>query len=198
MRTPQQDRSSSSTERMLDATLELLGEGGLSAVTVAAVAERAGTSNGSLYHRFRGRSGLLLAAQDRALGWIEQETAAAFRRADDEPDDELAVRLLVEAALGIFRSHHATMRSFLVEARGHAEHDERTVATSHALARLVTGWLRERFDVGVEDAEAAWRILFALGAAESLFDEDQISPTRLTEHDLATSVTRAIRAVVHP
>lgn len=183
---------------MLDATLELLGEGGLAAVTVAAVAERAGTSNGSLYHRFRGRSGLLLAAQDRALGWIEQETAAAFRRADDEADDEQAVRLLVEAALDIFRAHHATLRSFLVEARGQAEHDARSVATSHALARLVTGWLQERFGVGAADAEAAWRILFALGAAEALFDEDQVSPTRLTQDELATAVTRALQAVVHP
>jgi len=52
MRTPLQDRSTSSADRMLEATLDLLETGGLPAVTVAAVAVRAGTSNGSLYHRF--------------------------------------------------------------------------------------------------------------------------------------------------
>ena len=67
MRTPLQTRSTSSADRMLEATLELLEHGGLTSVTVAAVAQRAGTSNGSLYHRFGDRGGLLQAAQDRAV-----------------------------------------------------------------------------------------------------------------------------------
>ena len=67
VRTPLQTRSTSSSDRMLEATRELLETGGLQAVTVAAVADRAGTSNGSLYHRFGDRAGLLQAAQDRAL-----------------------------------------------------------------------------------------------------------------------------------
>ena len=95
MRTPLQSRSATSADRMLDATLDLLAEGGLGAVTVAAVARAARTSNGSLYHRFGDRAGLLLAAQDRALGAIETQTLAAFARADAEPatdaGDEAAV-----------------------------------------------------------------------------------------------------------
>ncbi|MFC6344921.1 helix-turn-helix domain-containing protein, partial [Nocardioides hankookensis] len=65
MRTPLQTRSTSSADRMLEATLELLEAGGLQAVTVAAVAQHARTSNGSLYHRFGDRAGLLRAAQER-------------------------------------------------------------------------------------------------------------------------------------
>src|SRR6478609_11216450 len=125
MRTPVQSRSESSADRMLAATLDLLAGGGLAAVTVAAVAKAAGASNGSLYHRFGDRSGLLLAAQDLALGRIEAATAAAFARADAEPDDDRALRLLATAALDIFATHRGAMRAYLVEAQGQTAFDDR-------------------------------------------------------------------------
>ena len=115
MRTPLQTRSESSADRMLAATLALLDEGGPGAVTVAAVARAAGASNGSLYHRFGDRHGLLLAAQARALGTIEAETATAFAEADTEPDDEQAVALLATAAVDLFVRHGGSLRAFLVD-----------------------------------------------------------------------------------
>ncbi|MEP9364033.1 TetR/AcrR family transcriptional regulator [Nocardioides sp. CN2-186] len=196
MRTPLQTRSSSSADRMLDATLELLEAGGLQAVTVAAVAQLAETSNGSLYHRFGDRAGLLLAAQDRALSTIETETAAAFARADAEPDDTRALRLLADAALDIFTRHRGPMRAFLVEGQGDAGLEQRNERSSHLLARTVCGWLRSRFDASPADAEAAWRILFALGASQALFDDAQVSPGTVGADALADAVARAIGAVV--
>lgn len=198
MRTPQQTRSTSSTDRMLDATLALLGRGGLQAVTVAAVASAAGASNGSLYHRFRDRTGLLVAAQDRALTVIEAATADAFRRADGEPDDLRAIGLLVQAALGIFEAHRPAMRAFLVEGQGLEEFEERNVRSSHLLATTVVEWLVSRFGTARSDAEATYRILFALGATNALFDDEQISPGALTGAALADAVTRALVAVVRP
>lgn len=198
MRTPLQSRSTASADQMLEATLELLETGGLSAVTVAAVAQRAGTSNGSLYHRFGDRSGLLLAAQDRALSTIERETAAAFARADVETDGDRALRLLARAALDIFARHRGPMRAFLVEGQGSAELQRRNERSSHLLATTVTGWLRGRFDASRPDAEAAWRILFALGASQALFDEAQVSPGTLGAATFAEAVARAVRAVVDP
>lgn len=195
MRTPSQTRSESSADRMLAATLDLLGSGGLAAVTVAAVATAAGTSNGSLYHRFGDRGGLLLAAQDVALGRIETATAAAFARADAEPDDERALALLAGSALDIFAEHRAAMRAFLVEAQGQPGFEERNVRSSHALAVTVVGWLRRRFGTTRADAEAAWRILFALGAAQALFDDAQVSPGRLSRDDFADAVARAVGAL---
>lgn len=180
---------------MLEATLDLLESGGLQAVTVAAVAERAGTSNGSLYHRFGGRLGLLLAAQDRALSAIEADTAAAFARADAEPDDDRALHLLARAALDIFGRHRGAMRAFLVEGQGQPETEARNVRSSHLLAATVTGWLRARFDARAEDAEAAYRILFALGASQALFEDAQVSPGVLDEQVFADAVARAVRAV---
>jgi len=195
MRTPVQTRSESSADRMLAATLDLLAAGGLGAVTVAAVATAAGTSNGSLYHRFGDRTGLLLAAQDLALGRIETATAAAFARADAEPDDERALALLATAALDIFAAHRGAMRAFLVEGQGLPDHEERNVRSSHLLAATVTDWLRTRFATSPADAEAAWRILFALGAAEALFDDAQVSPGRLSRPDFARAVARAVGAL---
>lgn len=183
---------------MLEATLVLLGEGGLQAVTVAAVARAARTSNGSLYHRFGDRTGLLVAAQDRALGAIETATAEAFVRADEESDDGAAIALLVQAALGIFDDHRPAMRAFLVEGQGVEEFDERNERSAHLLARTVVEWLVARFGTPRPDAEATYRILFALGATHALFDDDQISPGTLSTAALADAVTRAIAAIVTP
>lgn len=196
MRTPVQARSETSAEAMVEATLALLAEGGVAAVTVAAVARRAGTSNGSLYHRFGGRDGLLLAAQDAGLRAIETATAEAFAAADTEPDDERALALLSHAALAIFAAHRGTMRAFLVETRGRAAYDARSEATSHALAALVTDWLVRRFGATPDDAEAAYRLLFALGATQALVDDGQVSTGALPAQALTDALARAIGAVV--
>lgn len=64
-------------ERVLDAVEELLAEGGRSAVTIRALGERAGASNGSIYHSF----GSLDAVLGRA--WLRRaEQFLALQRAD--------------------------------------------------------------------------------------------------------------------
>lgn len=196
MRTPLQTRSESSADRMLAATLALLDEGGQAAVTVAAVARAAGTSNGSLYHRFGDRHGLLLAAQARALSTIEAKTATAFAEADTEPDDERAVALLAAAAVDLFVRHRGSLRAFLVDAVESEEVQAASTAFTHRLAGTVAQWLQQRFDCGVPAAQAAWRMLFALGASRALFDDDAISATPLSPGALADALGRAVLAVV--
>lgn len=196
MRTPLQSRSESSAERMLAATLRLLDEGGTPAVTVAAVAHAAATSNGSLYHRFGDRHGLLRAAQDRVLATIETETASAFARADAETDDEQAVGLLAATAVDLFGRHRGAMRAFLVDDGESAEIEAASTAFTHRLAAAVTAWLRDRFEAEPGDAEAAWRLLFGLGASRALFDDAQVSPSPVTGEALAASLSRAVLAVV--
>src|SRR5690348_7598380 len=51
---------------MLDAAEQLAVEGGVTAVTIRAVAERAGISNGAIYHAFGSRGGLVGRAWVRA------------------------------------------------------------------------------------------------------------------------------------
>jgi AcrR family transcriptional regulator len=53
-------------DAMLDAAEQLAVEGGVSAVTIRAVSERAGISNGAIYHAFGSRGGLVGRAWIRA------------------------------------------------------------------------------------------------------------------------------------
>lgn len=195
MRTPLQERSASSSDRMLGATAALLDRGGLAAVTVAAVAREAGTSNGSLYHRFGDRTGLLLATQDRLLAAIEAETVAAFERADAEPDDARAVRLLARAAVELYGAHRPALRAFLVEGREVEAFVARNTAWSHAVAATITGWLRGRLGASGADAEASYRIIHALGVTQALVDDAQVSPTPVTPGHLADALARAVLAI---
>lgn len=147
-------------------------------------------------HRFGDRAGLLRAAQERALDRIEAETAAAFAEADGEPSDDRALRILADAALRIFADHRPALRAFLVEAQGDPSLEGRTQGSAHALAGAVTGWLRARFGSSAADAEAAWRMLFALAASQALFADTQVSPGRLEREALGEALARAVEAVV--
>jgi len=53
-------------DAMLDAAEQLAVEGGVTAVTIRAVSERAGISNGAIYHAFGSRGGLVGRARVRA------------------------------------------------------------------------------------------------------------------------------------
>ena len=65
-------RSARVRRAVLDAVVELLGEGGVRAVTIAEVAKRSGVNASSIYRRWRSIDALILdAAQDLSLGAIE-------------------------------------------------------------------------------------------------------------------------------
>lgn len=102
------------TDRILDATRDLVLAGGPRAVSVAAIAAASGAPVGTLYHRFATRDGILAAAWLRGLERFRQPlidahaaggedpvaagtamAAAAVRFAETHPDDArllLAVR----------------------------------------------------------------------------------------------------------
>jgi AcrR family transcriptional regulator len=79
-------------DAMLDAAEELAVEGGVKAVTIRAVSERAGISNGAIYHAFGSRGGLVGRAWVRAA----RRFLALQRQAVDAEDDP--VRAVVAAA----------------------------------------------------------------------------------------------------
>ncbi|WP_036144627.1 TetR/AcrR family transcriptional regulator [Luteibacter sp. 9135] len=58
-RAPQQERGRKRQEAIIDATAALIAEGGVDSVTMQAVAQRASSSVGSMYHFFRNREQLL-------------------------------------------------------------------------------------------------------------------------------------------
>ncbi|MFL6087934.1 MAG: TetR/AcrR family transcriptional regulator [Mycobacterium sp.] len=77
---------------MLDAAEELAVEGGVKAVTIRAVSERAGISNGAIYHAFGSRGGLVGRAWVRAA----RRFLALQKQAVDAEDEP--VRAVIAAA----------------------------------------------------------------------------------------------------
>lgn len=68
---PRQRRSREVMERVLEAAQALLVDDGLEGLTIAGVAERAGTSVGGVYRRFRDKDHLLAAVKTRLLEELE-------------------------------------------------------------------------------------------------------------------------------
>lgn len=187
MRRPQQSRSELSAERMLDAAAALLEDGGLAAVTVAAVAERAGASNGSLYHRFGDRAGLLHALHARSFDAMLQDTAQAFLAADALSDDDDAARHLAAAALAIFGRHRAAMRAFLVEVADDPAVESRNAEVTEGIRAVVVDWLIRRFGASPAGAEDAFALLYSLGASQALVGPTTMSPDAVAAAVLAVS-----------
>ena len=187
MKKPVQPRSEASAEAMVAAALDLLARGGLTAVTVAAVAERSGASNGSLYHRFGDRAGLLRAVHERGFGAMLHETGHAFAEADTEPDDERATLRLGAAALEIMAGHRALIRAFLVDLAGEPDVAARNAVYTADLRATVTGWLVRRLGATAPAADDAFRLLFSVAIAQALVAEDAPHPEALARAVVAVS-----------
>jgi hypothetical protein len=65
VRPPKQERSRKTLERIVAAALELLQESGVEGTTVSDIVDRANTSVGSFYARFKGKDDLLRYLRDR-------------------------------------------------------------------------------------------------------------------------------------
>ncbi len=80
---------------VLDAAWELARDGPLDAVTIAAVTARSGMSNGSFYHHFGGRSGLVEALYGEVIAACLAEVSAALdARPAAQVVPDLAIRYL--------------------------------------------------------------------------------------------------------
>ena len=75
-------RNADVRERLVDAALRVLNEGGPGELTVRRIAEAAGSSTMGVYSRFGGRTGVLDALYRRGFDLLEA-TLAAVPEADD-------------------------------------------------------------------------------------------------------------------
>lgn len=74
---PRQERGQRRIDALLDAAAALIGEVGAEAVTVQALAARAGASKGSMYHFFPDRESVFLALAERHIAALRASLAAA-------------------------------------------------------------------------------------------------------------------------
>jgi AcrR family transcriptional regulator len=130
---PQNARSRRTSGALLRATRDLIDQQGFEALTMAAVAERAGVSRRAVYLHFSTRTELVTALY-RSLGHTE-DLAASLQAVWDSGD---AVTALREWAMHIARSHPrilATLRA--VEGARHTDPD-----AAELWATTQTNWHR--------------------------------------------------------
>jgi len=131
---PKQRRSRRTLERIVSASLDILGGDGPDALTVQAIVERAGSSVGSFYARFAGKEDLLDYLGER----VWREAAARWDEALASRDwSGLDLRHLVEGSVRLLGDVGSTHASYL-EALGRA-HRARDDAYASFHAHVLAG-----------------------------------------------------------
>ncbi len=184
---PRNARSQRTRAALLAAVRGLLEEEGYEALTMAAVAERAGVSRRAIYLHFNSRSELAAALFDY-VG--EQEGLAdSLRRVWESPD---AVAALDEWARHLARYHprilavdRAVDRVRQVDSDA-AQHRAWVNANQQRAARTLAGWLYQEGRLAAPwTVDTATDMLWALmgsDVTERLIVEQQWPPERFAEH----------------
>jgi AcrR family transcriptional regulator len=174
--------------QLLDAALDVLTEGGFGAVTVEAVAQRAGVTRPVVYGAFGDLEGLMLALIDR-----EEMTALAplLEIVGGDPGDVDPERFLIDAILAFLRAvrtNPRTWRLVLMPPRGSSVELRRRIQRSR---RLVAERVTALLDWGIArrggpsglDHELAARLIVAAGedaARLMLAHPRRFPPERMT------------------
>jgi AcrR family transcriptional regulator len=184
---PQNARSRRTCSALLAATRELLEEQGFEALTMAAVAKRAGVSRRAIYLHFASRAELLTAL----FGYLGQseDIAGSLRRVWEAPD---AAAALQEWAWHLARIHPriiAVSRAVDRVRRSDPEAAafwERSMSNWYAGCRRLVAWLEQENRLAPPwTADTAADMLWALmsfDVLERLLVDRRWSPERYAEH----------------
>lgn len=136
-RAPRQARGRERVDRVLDAAAALVGEVGYEAVTTNAIAERAGTSIGSLYQFFPNKQAILRALAARYLDALQPLCDELFAPEHAAlPLDEAIARIVDRLS-----AFHAAQPGF--QAVFYGSHGSPELA---AAAQALTGTILERLE----------------------------------------------------
>jgi AcrR family transcriptional regulator len=164
MHLPRQSRSRETLTRLLDAAEAVLGEGGLEAATVPAIARHAGLSVGAVYRRFSDKDALLRAVYFRLFGRAREQNAAMLN-----PELYRGVALetvlaaMVRGMVQYYREHRTLLQAMQTYAESHADAEFRRRAAElndDALTQFAALAGSKREEVRHPDPDAAVR--FAL------------------------------------
>ncbi|NUK02495.1 TetR/AcrR family transcriptional regulator [Streptomyces lunaelactis] len=143
-----------SRERLLQATVELVGERGFEATTLADIADRAGSARGLVSYYFPGKRQLLQSAVHRLMHLTLE---AELEREPRTEDGRERLARAVDAILGLAVDHPVLMRTHMsgvLQAQGFVQCPEQ-----QRLAFLLRDTV-ERY--GSEDVDADYPLLRAL------------------------------------
>ena len=167
IRPPVQRRSREAWNRVLDAGVDLIEEGGYDAFTIAAVCGRAQVAPRALYARADNKDALFLAVYEHGMARVlaDQAVLADEERWRDLPPDQLAVQVVTEVAAIFFR-HADFLRAVVLISGVHAEVYRRGARYSRQLGDQVSSLLlRARDAIDNPDPETA--VLAAFNAVFS-------------------------------
>jgi AcrR family transcriptional regulator len=182
---------------MLDAAEALLAEGGPDALTINAVVERSGVSNGSLYARFGDRRGMLAAVQDRFLDRLQLGMGAALQRVEQQRELDAVIRMLVEMFYDTFAGNRGTFNAFMMQTLPLTEFRERGRQATQLAAAAVVDVIQARSEQvqhpdPTRAADFVFRTLFALGTQLAMFDDDETTGTALGRDNWIDETSRMI------
>ncbi len=198
LRQPLQARSQDSTDRMLDAAIAILDRTGLAGLTIAAVGKEAGVATGTIYHRFRDRRAVLIAAQHRFLTGLEDElltTTAPIWYVDD--DDDFLSQLL-EAFDQLFTQHRNAFRAFMLTSDEDEELRKRGTESGRRFAAFLADRLTQRFNCSQDAADSAFRIMFSDAVLGAMFTPTEVSPSPADRAQRLDHLKSAIHALLKP
>jgi AcrR family transcriptional regulator len=173
-RPPKQARSRDTLERIAQAALDLMDEGGVENATVAAITARAGVSVGSFYARFAGKDDLIRYLQDRIWAEARNRWDASLKAHDWT---SLSMEQVVEGVVGLlllsFRADYH-QREILGRERRQDEEGARRVFDfhQHILSTVTPLFLAHRDEISHPDPEWAIRLgyRFAVGAIREILE----------------------------
>lgn len=194
-----QSRSRVTRELIFQAGAGLLEEGGAEALTVAAVAARAGVSVGSVYRRFGDKDRLLASLQADFTSSFRAEIIRRFA-STAQPADPDPAALITAAVTGVaetFQAHQRLLRVFIllgtVNEAVLREGTEASIDGGRAVRRFLDPVAeRVRRPDAEEALDFAFRLVYAMCAhrvvhGEHLESARPLSWRRLTE-ELALTV----------
>ena len=162
VRPPQQRRSREAWNRVLDAGVAILEDGGYEAFTIAAVCERARVAPTAIYARTTSKDALFLAVYEHGIARLraEQEVFADDARWSGLAPADL-VRRAVAEMIGISVRHERFLRSVVLVSAAHEEVARRGSRYSQELGEGFAGVvLGAREAIRHDDPEAAVRSIF--------------------------------------
>ena len=185
-------------EEILEAARQCFEEHGYAATTIELIAARSGASNGSIYHHFGAKDGILAALYTGALASYQGELLALLR--EHSADAEGGIRGGVVHHLEWVEAHpHGTRTLF--EHRQTLERTPRAddlVRQNRPFAREVRAWARAHIEAGaIRDlgpaALAVWFGPAQIVARDWIAGRLRGGPTELAP-ELAEAAWRSFRA----
>ncbi|MZD03904.1 TetR family transcriptional regulator [Streptomyces sp. SID5785] len=172
-RGPGRPRQEHVTRAVLDAVVELVAESGMAALTMDAVATRAGVSKPAMYRRWSTKQDLVIAAAESRIGPLTVPDMGDFRA---ELRVVLSARMTAYRQPGIARLLAGVIGAAAeqgVVLEGYSAYTARvTSETRHVLERGVTrGDVRADADLSTATTLVASSLLFRLVAEQRLPDE---------------------------